>query len=223
MSDRYPVPFEHGGLLPIVLLLLLGTSSVGAAVTSLEPPEPLAPTAATPPTTPTTPTTPKAATPTEAPAAAPSPTPSPAASPAPSPIASASASAQPKADGPCAPRISVLFSSGEPQPPVGAAKRLGALVKLLSDHPDLTLTVNGHADSTGSDDKNIALSHRRAKAVAKLLEDAGVGHARMTVRGFGAFQPLEGSDEAAPDNRRVILRVRGMPSCEQVPEEVIAP
>jgi len=125
--------------------------------------------------------------------------------------------------GPCAPRMAVLFAAGEGTPPVAASTRLAPLVKFLGEHPDTTLTVSGHADSTGSDDGNIALSHRRARSVAKLLETAGVARSRMTVRGFGAFQPLEGSDESAPDNRRVILRVRGVPSCDQLPEEVIAP
>lgn len=202
MSDRHRVPLEHAGLLPIVVLLLLGSSSTYAAVSSLAAPEPTsAPPVVAPP-------------------------PSPVASSAPSVAASAApiaAVAEPKPMGPCAPRVSVLFTLGEGTTGPGIPPRLAPFAKFLVDHPDTTVTVSGHADATGSDDSNIALSHRRARSVAKLLEDAGVAKSRMTVRGFGAFQPLEGSDEAAPDNRRVILRVRGMPSCDQLPEEVIAP
>lgn len=212
MSDRHPVPFEHAGLVPIVGLLLLGSSTTfGAVSTYTMSSEPA-------------PKVEKAEPQTPAPPPAPTPMPTPSVTAAPSPSAApVASSAEPKPQGPCAPKVTVQFGYAEVAPSPNAPAKLATFAKFLIDHPDVTLAVNGHADSTGSDDGNIALSHKRARAVAKILEDAGVAKSRMTVRGYGAFQPLEGSDEAAPDNRRVLLRVRGMPSCDQTPEEVIAP
>lgn len=186
------VPFERVGLVPTLGLLAVGATSVGLAVASAN---------AAPASTPAI-----AAPSIVVVASAPPPVVTPAA-PAPSL---------------CAPRVTVLFTLGEGQPPITTATRLASFVDWLKQHPDTTLLVNGHADATGDEDKNVALSHRRARAVAKLVEEAGVARSRITARGFGAYQPLEGEDETDGDNRRVNLRVRGLPACA-TPEEVIAP
>ena len=72
-----------------------------------------------------------------------------------------------------------------------------------------TLRVEGHADDQGSPDYNERLSLRRAQAVAKVLEEAGIPRERIDVRGYGASRPLAtGTSEAArQENRRVALIV----------------
>ncbi|MBM3555624.1 MAG: OmpA family protein [Alphaproteobacteria bacterium] len=69
------------------------------------------------------------------------------------------------------------------------------------------LVIEGHADATGSDAYNDALSERRAAAVARYLADRhGVDPSRLFIRGLGARDPLDRSDPTAAVNRRVQFR-----------------
>jgi peptidoglycan-associated lipoprotein len=67
------------------------------------------------------------------------------------------------------------------------------------------VTVFGHADATGTQQRNYELSIRRARLVADLLmkTDAAIEH--VDVEGFGDTVPLPGSSArgADPRNRRV--------------------
>jgi hypothetical protein len=67
------------------------------------------------------------------------------------------------------------------------------------------LFVAGHTDSRGSDEYNMALSMRRAKAVAEALLARGVGPASVWQVGFGKAVPLRPNDSDAnmAVNRRV--------------------
>ena len=63
--------------------------------------------------------------------------------------------------------------------------------------------IEGHTDATGSRATNIALSQRRAQAVADYMATQGVAPARLEVRGFGPDRPLQGRSATARENRRV--------------------
>jgi OOP family OmpA-OmpF porin len=65
--------------------------------------------------------------------------------------------------------------------------------------------VEGHTDSIASDDYNQALSERRARAVAKWLDDYGIDGSRLTAKGYGESKPVAENDTAAgrQKNRRV--------------------
>ncbi|MBK9156941.1 MAG: OmpA family protein [Propionibacteriaceae bacterium] len=65
--------------------------------------------------------------------------------------------------------------------------------------------VQGHTDSTGAADKNQTLSEQRAQSVADALSKGGVTSSRMTVKGFGANNPIasNGDDAGRQKNRRV--------------------
>lgn len=75
-------------------------------------------------------------------------------------------------------------------------------------HPETTVLIHGHADSLGSDEGNLALSKQRANAIATRLGSLGVDRARLTVRGFGSYQPVEGAPEEAASNRRAVIYVK---------------
>jgi OmpA-OmpF porin, OOP family len=64
--------------------------------------------------------------------------------------------------------------------------------------------VEGHTDSTGRADHNMALSKRRAEAVKDYLVTAyGVPRNRLQAIGRGQTMPINASDPANPANRRV--------------------
>jgi outer membrane protein OmpA-like peptidoglycan-associated protein len=86
--------------------------------------------------------------------------------------------------------------------------QLDQIGKLLSDHPDIKLTVTGHTDNQGNADYNLALSRRRADAiVAALVRDYGVAAGRLNAQGMGASAPIASNDtdEGRAKNRRVEL------------------
>ncbi|MEZ5331042.1 MAG: OmpA family protein [Thermoanaerobaculia bacterium] len=89
-----------------------------------------------------------------------------------------------------------------------SAEVLGDIAAMLSDHPDLSLMVEGHTDSTGDFDHNMELSKARADAVKDwLIERHGIAAERLRTMGLGSTQPKDSNDSEAgrQQNRRVEL------------------
>ena len=70
--------------------------------------------------------------------------------------------------------------------------------------PSTQVIVEGHADSRGSAEYNLALGTRRAEAVKQYLVSLGVQAARITVISKGKEQPFcsEESEACWQQNRR---------------------
>lgn len=87
----------------------------------------------------------------------------------------------------------------------GGAEILDRVAELVAAHPDFGIYVDGHADATGEDEYNRALSLRRAEAVVAHLVDRGVTAGRLLARGFGESRPRAPNDtpEGRAANRRV--------------------
>ena len=62
---------------------------------------------------------------------------------------------------------------------------LDKLVALMLSFPDSTLTISGHADSSGSEKYNLALSEQRAQQVADYFTAAGVASAKIQMSALG--------------------------------------
>jgi outer membrane protein OmpA-like peptidoglycan-associated protein len=70
--------------------------------------------------------------------------------------------------------------------------------------------VLAHTDTTGSAQANLALSEKRAAAVATYLAGHGVSRARIASHGFGESVPLYNPDETEDQkaaNRRIEIRL----------------
>jgi len=82
--------------------------------------------------------------------------------------------------------------------------------KILRDHPDAKVEIEGHCDERGTVEYNQALGQRRAEAARDYLVAQGVTADRMTVISYGKDRPFsEGHDEGAwAQNRRAHFRVR---------------
>ena len=87
--------------------------------------------------------------------------------------------------------------------------RLDRLIKTLSEKSTMTIEVNGHTDNIGTEAYNLALSERRAKAVAAYLLKNGVDTSRITLKYFGENQPTTTNDtkEGRSKNRRVEFKI----------------
>ena len=86
-------------------------------------------------------------------------------------------------------------------------RQLQEVLTLLLDNPELTLEIQGHTDSDGSQDYNLQLSGRRADSVLQYLALFGIDPTRLQARGYGASAPVapNDTDENKAKNRRVEL------------------
>jgi outer membrane protein OmpA-like peptidoglycan-associated protein len=105
----------------------------------------------------------------------------------------------------------VLFDTAQHTLKPGAREKLSKVSGILLSHPGLSLEIEGHTDSVGSDDYNQSLSERRAESVKSYLAQQGIPSATIKARGFGEAQPVASNDTAAgrQRNRRVELIVSG--------------
>jgi outer membrane protein OmpA-like peptidoglycan-associated protein len=87
---------------------------------------------------------------------------------------------------------------------------LGQAAAVLLEFPKTAVVVQGHTDSTGSEEHNQHLSERRAVAVKAYLADRGVDSARMSALGYGEGYPVAGNDSerGRQQNRRVELLLK---------------
>ena len=73
-----------------------------------------------------------------------------------------------------------------------------------------TLLVRGHTDTVGTREYNMALSKRRADAVARMLAEGGYPVEGIDAKGLGAVAPISDntSAEGRAKNRRVVIIVQ---------------
>jgi len=71
-------------------------------------------------------------------------------------------------------------------------------VKWLKANPMVKILLEGHCDERGTNEYNLALGQRRAKAVKDYLEVAGIDPARIETISYGEERPFVlGHDESA--------------------------
>ena len=79
----------------------------------------------------------------------------------------------------------------------------------LVQHPETTISIIGHTDSTGSEAINNPLSFDRANAARDYLVGRGVAKNRITTDGRGAREPIadNGTTQGRDKNRRIEIYV----------------
>jgi outer membrane protein OmpA-like peptidoglycan-associated protein len=99
----------------------------------------------------------------------------------------------------------ILFGFDKSDLTPEARKNLGDLITILNKYPDTNIEIQGHTDSKGSEEYNMALSERRANTVAAYLKANGINSSRITTKGFGESAPKYSNDteEGMAQNRRV--------------------
>ncbi len=86
---------------------------------------------------------------------------------------------------------------------------LAKLAVILNKYPDTNILIEGHTDSTGSDDHNMQLSLERALAVNVYMSGLQVSSQRFTSQGYGEAQPVATNEsvEGRQANRRVDVAI----------------
>lgn len=104
----------------------------------------------------------------------------------------------------------ILFQSGAAIISASASAELDAFAEALVLCPNAAIDVEGHTDSDGDDQRNLALSVARAEAVVNALIERGVAPERLYAIGYGEAQPVADNATAAGkrQNRRIVVSVR---------------
>jgi outer membrane protein OmpA-like peptidoglycan-associated protein len=86
---------------------------------------------------------------------------------------------------------------------------LSGVADVFNKYPETNVVIEGHTDDTGSDEYNMTLSEKRAKAVKAFLISKGVADSRLTEKWYGETQPKYPNDSEAnrQKNRRVALAI----------------
>ncbi len=115
----------------------------------------------------------------------------------------------------------LLFDVNEDQLQPAGRENIGDLAAILIKYPDTDILIEGHTDSTGPYDFNLALSLRRARSVSTLMEQAGVTAERFRVTGYGPDQPVADNSTASgrQQNRRVDIAIFANDKLKSVAEE----
>jgi outer membrane protein OmpA-like peptidoglycan-associated protein len=105
---------------------------------------------------------------------------------------------------------SVLFPTNQATLLPAAQARLDEVVTALMEVKERRVMVEGHTDSRGSQDANLALSQRRADAVRSYLVSRGYPGGNIEARGIGRERPVaeNATAEGRANNRRVEIIVQ---------------
>ena len=190
----------HRGLTVLVLVFLAGALAgcpKRPATTAVAAPAPGAPAPAAPAPAPVP--APRAA---EPPAPAPSVTPVPAPAPAQPPAPKEFVAADVLKD------IHFDFDKYDIRP--GDAKILDANTQWMKANPKYLVLIEGHADERGTNEYNLALGERRAKATLSYLVSQGVQASRFTLISYGEERPqcTEKTEACWARNRRAHFLVK---------------
>jgi outer membrane protein OmpA-like peptidoglycan-associated protein len=99
----------------------------------------------------------------------------------------------------------IKFDSGKATLKLESMGVINEIVKLMTEHPEINFSVEGHTDSDGDAQFNIDLSEQRANTVVNELVARGIDGKRMVAKGFGEDVPVADntSPEGKANNRRV--------------------
>jgi outer membrane protein OmpA-like peptidoglycan-associated protein/opacity protein-like surface antigen len=105
--------------------------------------------------------------------------------------------------------LNIKYASGSAEPDLASKHVLDSVVEILRAYPDTRIRISGFTDNLGSEEKNMALSQKRAEGVKAYLAAKGVDAERMLTQGMGEnpqyFVGDNNTAEGRQANRRVEL------------------
>jgi outer membrane protein OmpA-like peptidoglycan-associated protein len=103
------------------------------------------------------------------------------------------------------PQLNFQYNTATIEPT--STRVLDQVAGALAAHPSAKVRIEGHTDSAGADQANMALSQQRADSVKSYLTEHGVSADQLETAGFGASRPVAGNDtvQGRAQNRRTEL------------------
>lgn len=104
--------------------------------------------------------------------------------------------------------FAIQFNVGSATVSPASQGTLDQISKVLALSPDRCVIVEGHTDSSGNFDKNMALSRDRAASVVNFISTRnGIDRKRLVPVGKGSSDTMQNLDARDPKNRRVVFKV----------------
>jgi len=103
----------------------------------------------------------------------------------------------------------LIFQVGRSKISEQSYEDLDVLSRMMTDHANMVIQLEGHTDYQGSAKENLRLSQDRVDAVKDYLVSKGIHKNRIRTKAFGGTMPLsrDNTPEAHRLNRRVELRI----------------
>ena len=79
-----------------------------------------------------------------------------------------------------------------------AEVELTKIVEVMREYPKMKIDIRSHTDSRGADSYNLKLSDRRAKATLEWIVKQGIERKRLTAKGYGETQLVNGCSNGVP-------------------------
>jgi outer membrane protein OmpA-like peptidoglycan-associated protein len=120
--------------------------------------------------------------------------------------------------------VGLTFQSGQDVVRPAYRTLLEKLKQAAEVFPRSQITVEGHTDSYGGDESNLALSRRRAEAVSAFMtSELGMPAFRLSSVGYGETQPIANNDteQGRERNRRIDVIIE--PQLESAPASSTTP
>lgn len=105
--------------------------------------------------------------------------------------------------------VNILFDYNSAQLRQESREILDKVAAFMKNQKDAELELWGYADTKGTEEFNLKLSEKRAKAAREYLMKKGVKKSRLNYKGLGESNPVakEDSEAAYQQNRRVEFKV----------------
>ncbi len=105
----------------------------------------------------------------------------------------------------------ILFDVDSAVLDVNSRYSLNEFADVMNDFAKTAIVIQGHTDSTGSEEYNQSLSERRSRSVFNHLVAQEVSPDRMIALGYGEGYPVadNASEAGRTQNRRVTILVKG--------------
>ncbi len=86
---------------------------------------------------------------------------------------------------------------------------LQKLATFLKENPGLKVEIQGHTDNSGSSERNLLLSEKRANSVMEYLISAGIAANRLQSKGYGENNPVANNEteNGRSLNRRTTVKI----------------
>lgn len=99
----------------------------------------------------------------------------------------------------------IFFEFGKAKLKNTSVPELMRVYSFLKENPAVEIEIAGHTDSVDTDQYNLELSQKRARAVANFLLKKGIKKTRIRARGYGENKPVapNNTPEGRQKNRRV--------------------
>lgn len=103
----------------------------------------------------------------------------------------------------------ILFDVNQTTLQSEAKTNIKKMAEVMAKYGETEIVIQGHTDSSGSEELNQRISEERAQAVSDYVIAQGIASARIATEGFGELNPIadNATAEGRKQNRRVELAI----------------